>query len=44
MDDVVGNCINLGVGIVDDVGGELCKLAIKLLFPLAQGFGEEGYN
>ena len=44
VDDVVGGCINFNVGIVVDVGGKLCKLAIELLFPLLHGFGEEGFD
>ena len=44
VDDVVSGRINFGVGIMVDIGGELCKLAIELLFPLSHGFGEEGYG
>jgi hypothetical protein len=44
VDDVVGSCINFGVGIMVDIDGELYELAIKLLFPLSHGFNEEGYG
>ena len=33
MDDVSGR-INFGVGIMVDIGGELCKLAIEQLPPM----------
>ena len=44
VDDVGGGCINIGAGIVVDVGDELCELAIELVFPLPHGFGEEGFD
>lgn len=44
VDDVIGCRINFDVGIVVHVGGELCKFAIELLFPLPHGFGEKGFG
>ena len=44
VDDVVSGCINFNVGIMVDLGGELWKLAIELLFPLQHGFGVEGFG
>ena len=44
VDDVVGGRINFGIGIVIDIVGELCELAIEVLFPLAHGFGKKGFD
>lgn len=44
VDDVVGGRINFGIGIVIDITGELCELAIEVLLPPTHGFGKKGFN
>ena len=40
VDEGIGGRIYLGVGVVVDGVGELCKFAVDFLLPLFHGFGE----